>query len=154
MVMLKKNIQMSKYAMLMIGISIVSGQNVYADGFYTIIGPDGRPMIVPKKDTPQQLQSQVRNIEKESTLPNKIIENKVETPVKLSNSQNRNIQSDISNTRKIEKIEPAIVEQNVESKKKLVVETPSAQKLKSVQTLESKQQKTKDINQKEKDNIH
>ena len=75
--MLKKNIQMSKYAMLMIGISIVSGQNVYADGFYTIIGPDGRPMIVPKKDTSQQLQSQVRNIEKESTLPNKIIENKV-----------------------------------------------------------------------------
>jgi hypothetical protein len=47
--MLKKNIQMSKYAMLMIGISIVSGQNVYADGFYTIIGPDGRPMIVPKR---------------------------------------------------------------------------------------------------------
>ena len=150
MVMLKKNIQMSKYAMLMIGIGIVSGQNVYADGFYTIIGPDGRPMIVPKKDTSQQLQSQVRNIEKESTLPNKIIENKVETPVKLSNSQNRNIQSDISNTRKIEKIEPAIVEQNVESQKTLTIEIPLSQELKSVQTLESKQLKTKDINQKEK----
>ena len=76
MVMLKKNIQMSKYTLLTIGIGIVSGQNVYADGFYTIIGPDGRLMIVPKKDTSQQLQSQVRNIEKESTLPNKIIENK------------------------------------------------------------------------------
>lgn len=148
--MLKKNIQMSKYAMLMIGISIVSGQNVYADGFYTIIGPDGRPMIVPKKDTSQQLQSQVRNIEKESTLPNKIIENKVETPVKLSNSQNRNIQSDISNTHKIEKIEPTIVEQNVESKNTQTVEIPLSQELKSVQTLESKQLKTKDINQKEK----
>lgn len=148
--MLKKNIQMSKYAMLMIGIGIVSGQNVYADGFYTIIGPDGRPMIVPKKDTSQQLQSQVRNIEKESTLPNKIIENKVETPVKLSNSQNRNIQSDISNTRKIEKIEPTIVEQNVESKNTQTVEIPLSQELKSVQTLESKQLKTKDINQKEK----
>ena len=151
MVMLKKNIQMSKYAMLMIGIGIVSGQNVYADGFYTIIGPDGRPMIVPKKDTSQQLQSQVRNIEKESTLPNKIIENKVETPVKLSNSQNRNIQSDISNTRKIEKIEPAIVEQNVESQKTLTIEIPLSQESKSVQTLESKKLKTKDINQKEKD---
>ena len=29
--------------------TVVTG-TVYADGFYTIIGPDGRPMVVPKKD--------------------------------------------------------------------------------------------------------
>lgn len=30
-------------------VAIASNSAIYADGFYTIIGPDGRPMIVPSK---------------------------------------------------------------------------------------------------------
>ncbi|MDR7017011.1 putative pilus assembly protein FilE [Acinetobacter sp. 3657] len=40
----------SKFAMLMLGAVLANGSTGYADGFYTIIGPDGRPMIVPKKN--------------------------------------------------------------------------------------------------------
>lgn len=49
MVMQKKMMNRSKFAMLSLFIAMVSGSNLYADGFYTIIGPDGRPMIVPKR---------------------------------------------------------------------------------------------------------
>lgn len=48
--MQKKRNQRSTLTTLIISISLVSGSNLYADGFYTIIGPDGRPMIVPKKE--------------------------------------------------------------------------------------------------------
>ncbi len=35
-------------------VGIASSSVVYADGFYTIIGPDGRPMIVPSKEINQK----------------------------------------------------------------------------------------------------
>ncbi|RLZ07834.1 putative pilus assembly protein FilE [Acinetobacter sp. 2JN-4] len=44
----------SKFAMLMLGVVLANGSTGYADGFYTIIGPDGRPMIVPKKSVKQE----------------------------------------------------------------------------------------------------
>ena len=49
MVMEKKTNQRSKLALLTLCLTFASGTYVYADGFYTIIGPDGRPMIVPKR---------------------------------------------------------------------------------------------------------
>ncbi|ENW02513.1 putative pilus assembly protein FilE [Acinetobacter beijerinckii] len=45
----KKTNQRSKLALLTLCLTFASGTYVYADGFYTIIGPDGRPMIVPKR---------------------------------------------------------------------------------------------------------
>ncbi|MBC9230213.1 putative pilus assembly protein FilE [bacterium SPL81] len=47
--MKKKINQRSKLALLILFFTCASGSYVYADGFYTIIGPDGRPMIVPRK---------------------------------------------------------------------------------------------------------
>ena len=44
-----------KLAILMLTIACVSGSNSYADGFYTIIGPDGRPMIVPTRNVKQDV---------------------------------------------------------------------------------------------------
>lgn len=44
-------IKQSKLAISVIFTVIASTSVVYADGFYTIIGPDGRPMIIPKKPT-------------------------------------------------------------------------------------------------------
>lgn len=149
--MFKKNIQISKGAMLIMSISMALGQNVYADGFYTIIGPDGRPMIVPKRDNLQQSKSQVKNIESAPTVPSKIIANKVEVPVTLSNSQNKYNHSDATDTRKIQKIESAIVEQKVESEKVTPVESQLFQESNSVQTSASKEIKTTNSDKKIKD---
>jgi len=44
-------IKQSKLAISVIITVIASTSVVYAEGFYTIIGPDGRPMIIPKKPT-------------------------------------------------------------------------------------------------------
>lgn len=44
-------IKQSKLAISVIFTVIASTSVVYAQGFYTIIGPDGRPMIIPKKPT-------------------------------------------------------------------------------------------------------
>ena len=49
-----------KYAYLVLARSILcvmitSASVVYADGFYTIIGPDGRPMVIPKKEQEKTL---------------------------------------------------------------------------------------------------
>ncbi len=38
-----------KFAIAALCIAIANISLSYADGFYTIIGPDGRPMIVPSK---------------------------------------------------------------------------------------------------------
>lgn len=52
----KKRIQHSALVISLFCIMGVTGVSaVYADGFYTIIGPDGRPMIVPKKLDSQQV---------------------------------------------------------------------------------------------------
>lgn len=49
MVMEKKINQRLKLALLTLCLTYASGSHVYADSFYTIIGPDGRPMIVPRR---------------------------------------------------------------------------------------------------------
>lgn len=38
-----------RFAIAIFFVAIASNSAIYADGFYTIIGPDGRPMIVPSK---------------------------------------------------------------------------------------------------------
>ncbi|WP_277560311.1 putative pilus assembly protein FilE [Acinetobacter beijerinckii] len=45
----KKINQRLKLALLTLCLTYASGSHVYADSFYTIIGPDGRPMIVPRR---------------------------------------------------------------------------------------------------------
>jgi len=70
-------------------IGLVSGSNLYADGFYTIIGPDGRPMIVPKKEErieqaiPKNHREHQSNI---STQP--VISNKDQFIVKKTTEEN------------------------------------------------------------------
>ncbi|MDC5395022.1 protein FilE, partial [Acinetobacter baumannii] len=45
-----------KFAIAALCIAIANISVSYADGFYTIIGPDGRPMIVPSKRIDQKKQ--------------------------------------------------------------------------------------------------
>ncbi|MGN5726716.1 protein FilE, partial [Acinetobacter calcoaceticus] len=46
-----------KLAISLLCVAIASVSVSYADGFFTIIGPDGRPMIVPSKKFDQKKQS-------------------------------------------------------------------------------------------------
>lgn len=45
------------FAILTLCVAIANVSVSYADGFYTIIGPDGRPMIVPSRRVDQEKQS-------------------------------------------------------------------------------------------------
>ncbi len=45
-----------KLAISILCVAMASVSVSYADGFYTIIGPDGRPMIVPSKKVDQKRQ--------------------------------------------------------------------------------------------------
>ncbi|EMI0095495.1 putative pilus assembly protein FilE, partial [Acinetobacter baumannii] len=90
MVRLYKWMFSPKFAITTLCVAIASISVSYADGFYTIIGPDGRPMIVPskridqkkqpipkieeRKPQTQQNQPIVDAVQKTSTEKNKIIE--------------------------------------------------------------------------------
>ncbi|OOS37281.1 protein FilE [Acinetobacter baumannii] len=56
MVRLYKWMFSPKFAITTLCVAIASISVSYADGFYTIIGPDGRPMIVPSKRIDQKKQ--------------------------------------------------------------------------------------------------
>ncbi|MDP7900282.1 protein FilE, partial [Acinetobacter pittii] len=62
-----------KLAISILSVAMVSVSVSYADGFYTIIGPDGRPMIVPSKKVDQKRQLPPRVEIQSQNLPNKII---------------------------------------------------------------------------------
>lgn len=50
--MLKKVIRIQPVLVISFVCAVIASSSVvYAEGFYTIIGPDGRPMIVPRKST-------------------------------------------------------------------------------------------------------
>ncbi|RYG03716.1 MAG: putative pilus assembly protein FilE, partial [Chitinophagaceae bacterium] len=83
MVMQKKRTQRAQFALSLLCIMSVQSTIVYADGFYTIIGPDGRPMIVPKRvDAPKLRQpepakkvvSEIKLVEPIETKPSPIQE--------------------------------------------------------------------------------
>ena len=67
MVMQKKRTQQSALAISLLLLMVSSVPTVYADGFYTIIGPDGRPMVVPmkigKKEAEPRKQQQEPHVE-------------------------------------------------------------------------------------------
>ncbi|MDC4767604.1 hypothetical protein OHV90_11795, partial [Acinetobacter baumannii] len=65
-----------KFAIAALCIAIANISLSYADGFYTIIGPDGRPMIVPSK----KVETRNSNSKLEITKP--VIESRsVNTPI-------------------------------------------------------------------------
>lgn len=70
MVMQKRKIHRSALAISLFCLMVSSASTVYADGFYTIIGPDGRPMVVPmragKKAVEPKKQQQVISTQKTS----------------------------------------------------------------------------------------
>lgn len=71
MVMQKIINQGSKFAILILTIACANGSNSYADGFYTIIGPDGRPMIVPTRNAKQNVVEK-KQVDKEVSSQTKV----------------------------------------------------------------------------------
>ncbi|NNP68613.1 putative pilus assembly protein FilE [Acinetobacter sp. Ac_5812] len=55
--MQKKRAKKSTLAISLFYLMVSSVSAVYADGFYTIIGPDGRPMIVPMRAEKKEVES-------------------------------------------------------------------------------------------------
>lgn len=134
--MQKERTQQSALAISLLLLMVSSVSTVYADGFYTIIGPDGRPMVVPmkigKKEAEPPKQQQEAHAEKASqsiitktdTVESVIvpIEQKrvVESPKPLQTKQAQQstitkklIEPEVSQP----KIEPKVIEQAADSSK-------------------------------------
>ncbi|HIQ33277.1 putative pilus assembly protein FilE [Acinetobacter venetianus] len=87
--MQNKRNQRSKFTLLIMCIGLVSGSNLYADGFYTIIGPDGRPMIVPKKEERKEQALPKNHREHQSNISTQsVISNKDQFVVKKTTEEN------------------------------------------------------------------
>ncbi|MBC68696.1 MULTISPECIES: putative pilus assembly protein FilE [Acinetobacter] len=87
--MQNKRNQRSKFTLLIMSIGLVSGSNLYADGFYTIIGPDGRPMIVPKKEERMEQALPKNHREHQSNISTQpVISNKDQFVVKKTTEEN------------------------------------------------------------------
>ncbi|NUF10615.1 putative pilus assembly protein FilE [Acinetobacter oleivorans] len=63
------------FAILTLCVAIANISVSYADGFYTIIGPDGRPMIVPSKrvDQKKQTSSKIEETQHQNPTTNTIV---------------------------------------------------------------------------------
>lgn len=108
MVMKKKINQRSKLALIILFFTCASGSYVYADGFYTIIGPDGRPMIVPKKteNKPQAAdKSIVQTIKREISVKQQIQDKQqINKPSVVDSTQSKKqMQSKVENGVEINK---------------------------------------------------
>lgn len=140
--MQKRMMNRSKFAMLSLFVAIASGSNLYADGFYTIIGPDGRPMIVPKR------------ISKDTSVPIKKPE--LEEKSKLSDNSSEIKQSSSEKELKIVKIEthsnsaPVTSQKNSINQNDVVVQSPSKNNIESItkttQSNESKKNEPIQVN--------
>ncbi|MBC6791296.1 putative pilus assembly protein FilE [Acinetobacter baumannii] len=84
-----------KFAISTLCIAIASVSVSYADGFFTIIGPDGRPMIVPSKKV-EQKQSKSR-----VEAPKQVVQLHVNAaPVQEASKEN------VQNSKELKKFEP------------------------------------------------
>ena len=63
------------FAILTLCVAIANVSVSYADGFYTIIGPDGRPMVVPSKrvDQKKQATSKIEETQNQTPTTNTIV---------------------------------------------------------------------------------
>ncbi|ONN49161.1 protein FilE, partial [Acinetobacter genomosp. 33YU] len=85
------------FAISTLCIAVASISVSYADGFYTIIGPDGRPMIVPSKKVGQK-QSNIR-----VEAPKQVVQPRVDAkPVQEAPKEN------IQNSKVLQKFEPHV----------------------------------------------
>ena len=125
--MQKKWIQQPRFIISLLGLILTGSTVAYAEGFYTIIGPDGRPMIVPKKVDTQKnqptshdravggnvlKQASTERVEKQIAVPSIVQKN----PVMASPSQ-KMVKQAVENAKNIQ--QPSLQLQKIEDVKKL-----------------------------------
>ncbi|WP_155279911.1 putative pilus assembly protein FilE [Acinetobacter pittii] len=132
-----------RFAIAIFFVAIASNSAIYADGFYTIIGPDGRPMIVPSKRvqrivTPSKVLTnpEIKTSRPEQqVLPETSLKSK-ELPKVITKSSNTaptvsiKKQSTVSKQTKISKEESKIINQKSSlstTKEKTVIEDSASQ---------------------------
>lgn len=152
--------QGSKFAILILAIACANGSNSYADGFYTIIGPDGRPMIVPTRNTKQNVvekkqvdkevpgQTKVKSIDTAQSSPSRPLEVNsitikqpkspqtlsVEPPSKVDNISSKRLET----LNQIERVNPAAQQKhNPPSKVEKEVKAPIVQEQKTSPIIET-----------------
>lgn len=158
MVIQKGRTRQSALVISLFCIMVTSASTVYADGFYTIIGPDGRPMVVPmkigKKQAEPKQKMQTESVQTPAPSSQGVINSKV-----LPSEQEKTdgvqpklveIKPTQSNTVKVaepvrlSQVEPKVAEQLDIPPKITPPEPASAQKipLQSVEKAKVKQEKT------------
>lgn len=152
--------QGSKFAILILAIACANGSNSYADGFYTIIGPDGRPMIVPTRNTKQNVvekkqvdkevpgQTKVKSIDTAQSSPSRPLEVNsitikqpkspqtlsVEPPSKVDNISSKRLET----LNQIERVNPAAQQKHTPpSKVEKEVKAPIVQEQKTSPIIET-----------------
>ncbi len=132
-----------RFAIAIFFVAIASNSAIYANGFYTIIGPDGRPMIVPSKRvertvTPSKVLTnpEIKTSRPEQqVLPETSLKSK-ELPKVITKSSNTaptaliKKQSTVSKQTKISKEESKIIDQKSSlstTKEKTVIEDSASQ---------------------------
>ncbi|MDM1021908.1 putative pilus assembly protein FilE [Acinetobacter sp. VNK23] len=125
--MQKKWIQQPRFVISLLSAVLTSSTVAYADGFYTIIGPDGRPMIVPKKVDAQKNEPTARGsavggnslkkasterVENQMVAPSVIQKNSV-----IANPSQKVVKQAVENSKNIQ--QPSFQLQKIEDVKKL-----------------------------------
>lgn len=128
MVMQKKWIQQPRFIISLLGLILTGSTVAYAEGFYTIIGPDGRPMIVPKKVDTQKneptshdravggnalKQASTERVEKQIAVPSLVQKN----PVMAANPSQKMVKQAVESSKNIQ--QPSLQLQKIEDVKKL-----------------------------------
>ncbi len=113
--MLKKVIRKQPVLVISFVCAVIASSSVvYAEGFYTIIGPDGRPMIVPRKST-----------EAEKKIIKSIPSNHIDDSIKLENRVQPKNDIDVPKTSttvvvKDDLINASQIQPTIESKKEVI----------------------------------
>lgn len=127
MVMQKKWIQQPRFIISLLGLILTGSTVAYAEGFYTIIGPDGRPMIVPSKVDTQKneptahdsavggnalKQASTERVEKQIAVPSIVQKNSV-----MASPSQKMVKQAVENAKNIQ--QPSLQLQKIEDVKKL-----------------------------------
>lgn len=127
MVMQKKWIQQPRFIISLLGLILTGSTVAYAEGFYTIIGPDGRPMIVPSKVDTQKneptahdravggnalKQASTERVEKQIAVPSIVQKNSV-----MASPSQKMVKQAVENAKNIQ--QPSLHLQKIEDVKKL-----------------------------------
>ncbi|MBJ8438484.1 putative pilus assembly protein FilE [Acinetobacter lactucae] len=129
-----------RFAIAIFFVAIATNSAVYADGFYTIIGPDGRPMIVPSKRVERNVNPSkvVTNPEIKATRP----EQQVLSETSLKSKELPKVITKSSNTAPTAPTAPVLMTEKSNDSKPGKISKEKAEVIDQKSTLETSKEKT------------